>query len=189
MNNRSYTLSAIVALDTTRCIGKGGRLPWRCHHEMLHFQAMTLGKICLVGRKTYESFNTFPDSTERGLRGRHMVVVSTTLKESPGSHTSIAPDVAYALGITIPELLASSYPEWHREVMVLGGEQVYSETLDQVDRVYTTDFLDVKTKDGDTYFPYLDYKWTRVNSRMEQSPSHGSLRYSVHLRKGAPGTV
>lgn len=189
MNNRSYTLSAIVALDTTRCIGKGGRLPWKCNQDMLYFQAMTLGKICLVGRKTYESFGPLSGSEEHGLRGRHMVVVSTTLKESPGPHTSVAPDVRYALGVTIPELLASSYPEWHREVMVLGGEQIFHETLDEVDRIYTTDFQDVKTDGGDTYFPYLDHGWVRLCSRGDRCVPHGDILFNLYLRRGSPGTA
>jgi dihydrofolate reductase len=155
---------------------------------MLYFQAMTMGKICLVGRKTYESFGPLSGSEEHGLRGRHMVVVSTTLKESPGPHTSVAPDVRYALGVTIPELLASSQG-WHPEVMVLGGEQIYQQVLDDVDRIYLTLFRDVVTKDGDTFFPYLDHRWVRVSTRGDRCVPHGDVLYNLYLRRGSPGTV
>ena len=48
-------LCAVVAMDRNRTIGKDGDLPWRLPSDLKHFKRVTLGKPCLMGRKTWES--------------------------------------------------------------------------------------------------------------------------------------
>lgn len=188
MSRYGYTLAAIVSMDSSRCIGKDGQLPWEHSQDMLYFQGQTLGKICLLGRKTYESLPLLTGTTEHGLRGRHMVVVSTTLNVDQGPHTTVVTSLEEALARVIPALLASSQG-WHPEVMVLGGEQIFQQILDDADRIYLTHFTDVATKDGDTFFPYLDHRWVRVSTRAENTDRYDRVLYNLYLRRGSPGTV
>jgi len=48
-------LCAVVAMDRNNVIGREGDLPWRLPSDLKHFKRVTLGKPCLMGRKTWES--------------------------------------------------------------------------------------------------------------------------------------
>ncbi|MEZ4517010.1 MAG: dihydrofolate reductase [Chloroflexota bacterium] len=43
-------------MDENRLIGRDGGLPWRLPDDMGWFREHTIGKPCIIGRKTYESF-------------------------------------------------------------------------------------------------------------------------------------
>lgn len=64
----------IIALNKKGCIGKNGKLPWRCSDDLKHFKKLTMGKRCVVGRKTYEKLPK--------LKGRELLVVSSVNKLS-----------------------------------------------------------------------------------------------------------
>ena len=48
-------ISAIVALDEKRGIGKDGKIPWFIKGEQLRLKEITMGHPVIIGRKTYES--------------------------------------------------------------------------------------------------------------------------------------
>ena len=63
------SLTIIVAMDRNMSIGDGKKLLWRIPSDLKYFKKMTMGKILIVGRKTYE---TLPK-----LKGRELIVVSS----------------------------------------------------------------------------------------------------------------
>lgn len=48
------------AQDRDGLIGKDGHLPWHLPDDLHYFRAQTVGKIMVVGRRTYESFPKRP---------------------------------------------------------------------------------------------------------------------------------
>ncbi len=46
-------LIALVACDPNGVIGKGGHLPWHYPEELEHFHREILGKVIIMGHKTY----------------------------------------------------------------------------------------------------------------------------------------
>src|SRR5947207_15972516 len=101
-----------------RVIGKGGTLPWRIPEDMKWFREITMGKPCVMGRKTWESL------PKRPLPGRTNIVV--TRADGYGADGAI---VVSSLAAAI-EAAAREKPE---EVAVIGGAQVYAEALPRAD--------------------------------------------------------
>ena len=58
-------ISLVLAMADNGVIGKDGGLPWRIADDMRRFKALTLGKPCIMGRKTWESLpkKPLPDRT------------------------------------------------------------------------------------------------------------------------------
>lgn len=70
-------MEAIAAINKLGYLGKDGQLMWHCKEDLKWFKQVTMGKKCLVGRKTYEAL---PD-----LPGRELIVVGAghnTLEEA-----------------------------------------------------------------------------------------------------------
>jgi dihydrofolate reductase len=57
----------ILAVNKSGYIGLNNKLPWKSKDDLNHFKKLTMGKTCLVGRKTYEDMPK--------LSGRNLIVV------------------------------------------------------------------------------------------------------------------
>ena len=53
-------ISLVVARGRNGVIGRDGDLPWRLRSDLQRFKAITIGKPCLMGRKTWESLPLRP---------------------------------------------------------------------------------------------------------------------------------
>jgi len=129
-------ISLIVAMAKNRVIGKDNDMPWHLPADLAHFKKVTLGKPIIMGRKTYESIG-------RPLPGRVNIVIS----KNP-QYTLEGCKTATSLQEAI-NLVSES-----EEVMIIGGGFLYSQALEQADRLYLT-FIDLEVE-GDTHFP--DYE-------------------------------
>lgn len=129
-------LSQIVAIGRNRVIGAGNALPWRLPDDLAHFKRLTLGKPVLMGRKTWESLG-------RPLPGRDNLVIT----RNPGYHAAGARVFA---SIDTALAACSDAPE----IMLIGGAELYAQTLPICDRLYLTE-VDA-APDGDAFFPALD---------------------------------
>ncbi len=135
-------LSIIVAYakdkDGARVIGKDNKLPWHFPHDLDRFKEYTTDCAVIMGRKTYESIG-------RILPRRDNIIV--TRQENyvvPGAFVFNDLDDA----IQFASLR-------HSEAFVIGGQQLYEQCIDRVDRLYLTSFQ-IEGIEGDTYFP--DYE-------------------------------
>ena len=141
----SPKIAPIAAVAHNYVIGKDGDLPWHLPADLKWFKAQTLGKPCLMGRRTLESFPA-------PLRGRRNIA----LTRQPGYEAPEGVEVAHSLD----EALAMAGEA--QEVMILGGARVYEELMARADRFYlTVVHADV---DGDTRFPPFDLAQWRVAS-------------------------
>ena len=123
-------LIIVAALNRKRVIGKKGKIPWRIPEDMKRFKELTTGHAVLMGRKTYESIGkTLPAR-------RNVVVTSQNI-----------PDVEHYRSIR-EALIALAGEE---KVFVIGGGEIYKQTIGRADRLVLT-IVD-NEEDGDTYFP------------------------------------
>ncbi len=111
-------------------------MPWHLPAELAHFKQLTMGKPIVMGRKTF-------DSIGRILPGRLNIVITR--------------DRAYrvegaVLVHTIEDALAAA--KGAEEIMIIGGEHLYRQLLNQVSRLYLT--MIEADIEGDTFFPELD---------------------------------
>lgn len=136
-------LCAVVAMDRNRVIGREGDLPWRLPSDLKHFKRVTLGKPCLMGRKTWESL-PFP------LPGRPNLVLTRDT-----TYTALKADIFTDMTDMIGRGFELAGASGVDEVMLIGGAQLYASLLPHCDRLYVT-HVDAEVTEGDVYFPTID---------------------------------
>lgn len=147
-------ISLIAAMSVDRVIGINGKLPWHIPGDMRHFRRMTLGSVCIMGRKTW-------DSLPGPLPGRYCVVVTSDPKTLKGGEVWGATSVEQAL-LTARYLM--TYFGTSSEIMVIGGERIYEQLLPRASRVYLT--IVEGEYSGDAYMPLIPGQW-RLTSTQE----------------------
>lgn len=139
-------VTIVAAVARNGCIGKDGALPWRIPEDMKRYRAITMGKVIVMGRKTWESI---PDKF-RPLPGRTNVVVTR--------------QAAYPLPAGVERfgsLADALAAHAHDDVVVNGGGAVYAEAMARADVLDLT--LVHRDVDGDTFFPSVDPAvWTET---------------------------
>ncbi len=137
-------LDLIAAMADNGIIGNKGQIPWRSKEDMQYFKRKTMGRCCLVARKTWESI-------PKGLPGRSIVVLSRS--GYPGSYQNLDD------GIQAARTISAEPP------MVIGGAQLYEQALPLVTRMYLT-FVQ-QSVEGDTHFPSVDWdQWQLVSEEL-----------------------
>ena len=146
-------ITLVVAVAENGVIGRDGGLPWRLSTDMKRFKETTMGKPVVMGRKTWESFPRKP------LPGRHNIVVTrdrTYRAEGADVVGSLAD--AFRLARTRGRCAPGA-----DEICVIGGGEIYTQSMAQADRHDVTHVL--TSPDGDTRFPPIDPEsWVVVSS-------------------------
>jgi len=150
----------VVATAENRVIGLSGRLPWQIPEDLKRFKALTLGKPCIMGRKTWQSLPRQP------LPGRTNIVVTRDSNFcAPGA--LIASNFERALQIASQE----NPPE----IAVIGGENIFAAALPLAHRIYLTEVS--AAPEGDAFMPEIDLAEWRETQR-DGPHEAGGLRYS-----------
>lgn len=168
-------ISLILSRADNGVIGKSGALPWRLPADMRRFKALTLGKPCLMGRKTWESL----PPKFRPLPGRANIVISRN-PDYAAAGATVAPSFASGLDAAMTAVPAAS------EVMVIGGAAVYAAALPFATRIYLTE-VHVAVSDGDAHFPALDTAVWRPTAR-EDGLADDGISYSFLTLERAPAS-
>jgi dihydrofolate reductase len=153
-------IAFVVAVAENGVIGDRGNIPWRIPEDMKRFKALTLGKPCVMGRKTWDSLPRKP------LPGRANIVV-TRDREFRAEGAEIVHSVE--------EALARAEAEHPAEICIAGGAGIYDALLGRARRVYLTEVH--KTFDGDAKLAPFDSEQWRETSREDHATPDG-LRYS-----------
>jgi dihydrofolate reductase len=143
----------VVAVADNGVIGRDGGLPWRLKSDMAHFRRLTIGKPVVMGRKTFLSLN-------KPLKDRTNIVV-TRDKSFSAAGAVVAHDLDAALTIARDDARRRGTDS----VMVIGGADIYTQTLPLADRIELT--LVHLEPPGDTLFPALDQRHWREVARSE----------------------
>lgn len=116
------SVELIVAMDATGLIGRGLALPWRLPADLAHFKRTTMGKTILMGRRTWQSIG-------RPLPGReNWVVTRDPTFRAEGARVFDSLDAALAA-------------HERGELMVIGGADLYRQTLPLARRIHLTEVL------------------------------------------------
>lgn len=168
-------LNLIYARARNGVIGNNGKLPWTISEDMAHFRTLTLGNVVIMGRKTFESL-------PGPLGGRiNIVVTRNPSLPLPGINVYRAASVKEALAIA-QRLVDMKYA---REIWVIGGAEIYKETLPLATNVWVTE-IDADF-DGDTKMPPLSRLDWKEESLRRQSTSAGIALHFVHyVRRKSP---
>jgi len=139
-------VSLLAALDRAFAIGKDGDLPWHLPADLKRFKALTMGKPILMGRRT-------ADSLGRALPGRRNLVLTRSGRVPFDGMEPFA-----SLGDAIRSV--GDAPE----LWVIGGGEVFAETLPLAARMHLT-WVDTVVEGADAFFPRFDPAQWRVAAR------------------------
>jgi dihydrofolate reductase len=163
-------ISIIVAAAENGIIGRGGGLPWRLSDDLKQFKRLTMGHTIVMGRRTWESIG-------RALPGRRTVVVTRQADyQIPDAEVKTASSLEAAL-----QVAASSGDE---EAFIVGGAELYRESLARANRIYLTRVL--AAVDGDTKFPEANWSdWQLVESEehVENEKNEYAYRFETYDRR------
>jgi len=145
-------ISLIAAVAENNVIGKDNDLVWQLPHDMQFFMNTTSGHCILSGRKNYQSI----PKKWRPLKNRTNIVVTTQPDFGRDEDIKVVHDIHQ--GIAFAERAGE------KELFVIGGGQIYAQTLDLADKLYITKVH--QSFDGDTYFPDIPVNQWKTTSRI-----------------------
>lgn len=132
-----HMISLIVAKAQNNVIGSRNDLPWYLPADLRRFKELTTGHTVVMGRKTLESILA---RLGHPLPDRRNIVLTR--------QQALYPDVEVLHDVREIERLGDD------AVFVIGGAEVYAQTISMADRLYVTE---VKADiDGDAHFPEID---------------------------------
>ena len=157
-------LSHIVAASENNIIGVKNGLPWRLPNDFRYFKNKTWGMPVIMGRNTYESM-------KKDLPGRINIVVT--------KKTDWHPENVFVTH-TIEEAVAKAKESEAKEIFIIGGGEVFSQTIDNVDRIYLTRVH--TTVEGDTSYPELDIsKWKKIKEDLFPADEKNNYPYTLEV--------
>ncbi len=142
-------MKAIVSVDQNWGIGYRGELLQKIPEDMKFFRQMTVGKVVVMGRETFESL-----PGKEPLKDRINIVLS----KSGSFH-----DDKIIICRTLEQLLQELEEYSADDIYIIGGETVYSQLLSHCTEAYVTKIQN--TYPADKYFMNMDQsgKWMLVS--------------------------
>lgn len=140
-------------------------MPWHIPADLKRFKELTMGHPVIMGRKTFESIL---DYLGKPLPGRKNIIVSGSGFNSTYSDVPVFPNVHSAI--------EAAKEEGMSEVFIIGGAQIYQQTLKLADRLYLTQVH--RDVDGDAFFPAIDLsQWqeTAREDHLDHDPPYSFL--------------
>jgi len=145
----------VAAIGENNVIGRNGELPWRLKSDLAHFRRVTINKPVVMGRKTFQSIG-------QPLKDRtNIVITRDPVFAAPGVLTANSFKAAMALAGQDAETRGGD------EVMIIGGSDVFAESLPLADRLEITHVHVAPA--GDVTFPAIDPNVWRETSRTEHA--------------------
>lgn len=137
-------ISFVVAHGKRREVGYKGELPWHMRSDLLRFKKITWGAPIVMGRKTFESL-------KKPLAGRVNVVISKTMKATPG----------VLVFSRLTEAVTWAREKNYTECFIIGGGQIFDVAWELAHKLYVTEVDYVGP--ADTYFPpYAHLPWKKT---------------------------
>ncbi len=159
----AHRFSLLVAMAKNRVIGINNQLPWYLPDDLKHFKSLTMGHAIVMGRKTYESIG-------RPLPGRMNVIVTRQQHcKIPGA--LVVSSIESALRVCEEHDATDS-----GESFIIGGEELYRQTLALSQRIYVTEIQSVF--EGDAFFPEIDRtEWIEIERQKRKGKNAEDLEY------------
>ena len=150
-------IAIIVAKADNNVIGSKNDLPWYLPADLKHFKNVTLGHAVVMGRNTFQSIL---DRLHKPLPGRENIVLTR--------------DNAFAYeGVRVIHNVDDI--NQLDEVFIIGGAEVYKQTIDLADTLYVTEVH--AAIDGDVVFPDIDDAWTESSREHHKSDEKNQYDY------------
>ncbi len=160
----------IAAVADDRAIGRGGDLVFHISADLKRFKALTTGHTIIMGRKTFESL------PKGALPNRRNIVITRNASLSfPGAETTTSIEDALTLARAAGET----------EAFIIGGAQIYAQTLPLADRLEIT-AIEATAPDADAHFPILNpdhWQLTETSGSLNDPKSTLNYRFETWHRQ------
>lgn len=164
-------ITLMAAVGSKGEIGLKNTIPWRLKDDMRRFKDTTMGKIVIMGRKTFESIPVFLDGRTVIVMTRKVDLVQAHVNMLKNKFQGkqvppiICMDSLEALFDALDDII-SLYDCNTSEVIIAGGSTIYKEFAPYADKLILTI---VKTPDdfeADSYFPNPSNikEWRRIEN-------------------------
>jgi len=146
----------VLARAENGVIGADGTLPWgRLEGDLPRFKTLTMGKPCIMGRKTWDSLPKKP------LPGRTNIVVT---------HNGAFAAEGAVRAASFEAALATASAANPAAIMVIGGAEIFAAALPYANKIELT--VVYGTVDGDVKMPTFPPEIWRETARQEPGPTH-----------------
>lgn len=154
-------ISLIAAIGTNNELGNNGKLPWYLPKDFTHFKNTTKKHPVIMGRKTFEAIG-------KALPDRENIVIT-----GDRTYHKEGIRIVHSLG----EALAL-FKDIDEEVFIIGGAQIYEQTIPLADKLYIT-HVD-GSFEADTFFPKIDYtKWEKIKEENYLPDEYHEYAFSI----------
>ena len=158
------TISFIVAAATNNAIGKDGKMPWHLPNDLKHFKNITWGMPVVMGRKTFESLG-------KPLPGRKNIVITRQTNWQASGVVAVRNFEDAVFLVREADV---------KEVMVIGGGEIYKALFDKADRIYLTRVH--AEPEADTFFPAIHpEQWHLVSQQNHEADAKNDYNYSFQM--------
>ncbi len=141
-------INLIFARASNGVIGKDNALPWHLPEDLSHFRRQTTGAPVIMGRKTWDSL---PERF-RPLPGRINIVITRQPTWQANGAVAVA---------SVSEAIATCEERSAPDAWVIGGEQIFSETMPLAQRAIVTE-ID-QAFEGDAFAPMFGADWREIH--------------------------
>lgn len=159
-------MKIILAVDKNWGIGKDGQMLFHIRRDLKHFKSYTLGKVCIMGRKTYESMGGALPNRENIVLTRNKNYKARDAKV----FTNYGDILAYV-------------KERCEKVFVIGGEKIVEIFLEYCDEAIITKIYEEKEADTFLHNFDLDDEWLLSEESDIMEENGVSFRYVTYRRK------
>ena len=156
-------ISLIAAVADNSAIGKDNKLLWHLSNDLKFFKNYTLGKVIIMGRKTFESIG------KRALPGRINAIIT---KEN----------LIQVENVLVFKTLESALVHFKNieEVCIVGGAQLYKDTLGIANKLLLTRVA--VSPEADVFFPEIDWSlWQMVSEEKHLADEKNDFDYTFQV--------
>lgn len=158
------TVSAIVAVARNGVIGHNNEIPWYLPADLRYFKRTTLHHHVIMGRKSFLSIG-------RPLPKRTNVIIT----RDP-FFTATGCLIAHS----VEEALALADDNGEEESFIIGGGEIYAQSLPYWDKLYYTEVETEPT--GTVHFPEIDWQeWRLLSSERHEADDKNEYAYTFKV--------
>jgi dihydrofolate reductase len=183
---------AIAAMSENRVIGRENKIPWSFPEDFKWFRKTTIGKIVVIGRKTFESLGRPLPNRKNFILTRHPRRLIRNHPDIFGQYKEwrggkkLKQERAYQLSFTrldgnrsediriFNSMKLLDPEEFADEVFICGGAQIYEQMLPRCSDLYLT--VIKRREEGDAFFPKFEDRF-ELFKELEDNANFKILHY------------
>ncbi|OGI65855.1 dihydrofolate reductase [Candidatus Nomurabacteria bacterium RIFCSPHIGHO2_01_FULL_39_10] len=166
-------ISLIAAIGKNNELGKNNNLVWSMPTDLKYFREKTSGHAVIMGRKTFEAIG-------RPMPNRRNIVI-TRDKNYKKESIEVVHSLEEAINSARTSPLPSPYKGEGEEIFIIGGEEIFKQSMNLAERLYIT-HIDAEDKKADTFFPeIIPIVWNEVSHEAHKKDKDNPYDYTFSV--------